>query len=67
MFRAQNTGAVDPVELSIIDTKDEATALYKVQKLIQRDQYILIKVWECNQCEYQNRIINIFKKLGFDK
>lgn len=61
-FQATDEGMINPVEITVIGYTDEASALYEVEQLIKRQNYKLIQVWECNQCQLQNKMINFLKK-----
>lgn len=43
------------VEATVNDASDESEALIEVKKIVVRNNYILVKVYECTQCFYQDR------------
>ena len=56
-FRAFDNGVVNPVEISVADYDDEPSALYAAQKLVKRQNYELIQVFQCFTCKYQESYI----------
>lgn len=62
-FKATNTGEVDPVIMTVLGYQNEAHAQGAVEELIVRDRYVLIRVWECTTCAYQEAMSGWFQKL----
>lgn len=63
VFLATNKGNVDPVEMTVLGYMNEADAKGAVEELIIRDTYVLLKVWECSTCAYQEDVSRTFQQM----
>lgn len=47
----KDTQFINPVQVNISKALDEKNAIEQAKKLVERAEYTLRRIWECNSCQ----------------